>query len=65
MTTEKDELKSQAEAVAFWLDEKNASARKELEQRNPPLGQWLQMIERKVKERLAQVEKEQEVASKA
>ena len=59
------DLKESADAVAFWLDPKNAEARRELEQRNPPLGQWLQMIERKVKERLAQVEKEQEVAAKA
>lgn len=46
------DLKESADAVAFWLDPKNAEARRELEQRNPPLGQWLQMIERKVAERM-------------
>ena len=50
------ELKEQAEAVAFWLDEKNASARKELEQRQPELGQWLDMVEKRVAEKLKEVE---------
>ena len=54
-----------ASAISWWLDEKNSQARKELEQRNPPLGQWLSMVERKVSEKLAQVEKEQEVQARA
>ncbi len=52
------ELQEEAQAVAFWLDPQNASARKELEQRNPILGEWLQMIECKVNEKLAQAEQE-------
>ena len=58
------ELREAAEAVGFWLDPANNQARKELEQRNPPLGEWLSMVERKVAEKLAEVEKEQEVAMK-
>ena len=60
-----NELREAAESVAWWLDEKNSQARKELEQRNPPLGEWLSMIETRVAERIAEVEKEQEVAAKA
>jgi hypothetical protein len=63
--TDANELREEAQAVSFWLDEKNSQARKELEQRNPPLGQWLSMVERKVSEKLAQVEKEQEVQARA
>jgi hypothetical protein len=58
------ELKEQAEAISFWLDPQNASARKELEQRNPPLGQWLSMIEEKVQEKLAEIEVQEEVRAK-
>ena len=50
--TSSAELREAAEAVRFWLDPANTEVRRELEQRNPPLGQWLQMIERKVEERL-------------
>ena len=59
--TSPDELKEAAESVAFWLDEKNSQARRELEQRNPPLGQWLDMVQKKVQERMAQVEQEREM----
>jgi hypothetical protein len=65
MTTDKEELKEQAEAISFWLDEQNSQARKELSERRPELAEWLQMIERKVNERLAQVEKEQEANVRA
>ena len=58
MTTDNDEVKEMASAISFWLDEKNASARKELAERRPELAAWLSMVERKVNERLAQVEKE-------
>lgn len=63
--TSPDELKEEAQSVAWWLDSQNAQARKELSERRPELAAWLSMVERKVKERLAQVEKEQEVAAKA
>ena len=53
-----NDIREATEAVAFWLDPQNASARKELEQRNPILGEWLQMIECKVNEKLAQAEQE-------
>ena len=59
------DIREAVEALSFWLDEKNASARKELAERNPPLGEWLSMIETRVAERIAEVEKEQEVAAKA
>ena len=58
MTTDNEELREQVEAIAFWLDPANSQGRKELEQRNPPLGHWLALIEKKVQERLAEVEKE-------
>ena len=54
------ELKEQAEAISFWIADENASARKELEQRNPILGEWLGMIERKVEEKLAKHEAQEE-----
>ncbi len=59
--TDSQELKEAVEAVSFWLDPVNTEVRRELEQRNPPLGQWLQMIERKVEERLGQVEAKMQV----
>ena len=59
--TSSAELREAAEAVRFWLDPANTEVRRELEQRNPPLGQWLQMIERKVEERLGQVEAKMQV----
>jgi hypothetical protein len=52
------ELKEAAESVAFWLSPENAQARKELSSRRPELEAWLSMIERKVAERMAQVEQE-------
>ena len=63
--TSTDELKESVAAVSFWLDEKNSQARRELEQRNPPLGQWLDMIEKRVAEKLAEREAQEEVRAKA
>ena len=57
MTTN-DEISEQAAAIAWWIDPANSEARKELADRRPELAAWLSMVERKVNERLAQVEKE-------
>ena len=62
--TSPDELKEAAESVAFWLDEKNSQARRELEQRNPPLGQWLDMIEARVDAELKRRAEQEEVRAK-
>ena len=59
--TDANELKEEAQSVAWWLADENKEARKELEERRPQLGMWLQMIERKVNERLAQVENEAKI----
>ena len=59
-----EELREEAQAIAFWLNPENASARRELEQRNPPLGQWLSMVQKKVEEKLEEREA-QEVRTKA
>ena len=63
MGYEKEELKEAAESVAFWLADENKQARKELEQRNPPLGRWLSTVGKRVQEKLAEHEA-QEVAVK-
>jgi hypothetical protein len=55
------DIREAVEALSFWLDEKNASARKELAERNPPLEAWLDMVQKKVQERMAQVEQEREM----
>lgn len=55
------ELKESVEAVAFWLDPRNAQTRKELAERNEALSMWLDMIEKRVAEKLAQVEQEGEM----
>ena len=52
------DIREAVEALSFWLDEKNASARKELAQRRPELEAWLDMVQKKVQERMAQVEQE-------
>jgi hypothetical protein len=59
-----EELKEEAQAVAFWLSPENQGARRELAERRPELGMWLSMVEKRVNEKLAEVEKE-EVAMKA
>ncbi len=46
----------EVEIVAWWLDPANAEARKQLREHNPELEAWLQMVEQKVNERLAQAE---------
>ena len=53
-----DELKEAAESVAWWIDEKNSQARKELSERRPELAAWLQMVEAMVQQKLREVEKE-------
>ena len=58
------DIREAAEAVSFWLDPQNKEARRELAQRRPELEAWLSLIERKVNEKLAEVEKEEEVAMK-
>ncbi len=60
-----DELREEAQAVSFWLADENKQARKELEQRNPPLGQWLDMVEKKVQQRLAEIEGQEEAKIQA
>ena len=56
MTTDEREIEEEAQSVAWWLADENAKARQELAQRRPELEAWLGMIERKVEEKLAQVE---------
>ena len=51
-------LRVEAEGVGWWLDPANKEARTRLAGRKPELELWLQMIERKVNEKLAQVEKD-------
>ena len=58
------ELREEAQAVAFWLDPQNASARKELEQRRPELDLWLQKVEALVRQKLAEREVQEEVRAK-
>ena len=61
MTTNKQELKEEAQSVSWWLAPENAQARRELAERKPELEAWLSMVERKVAEKLAQVEQEREM----
>jgi hypothetical protein len=49
-----DEIREDIEVIKWWLDESNADARRQLAQRNPELWQWLNLVEAKVNERLAQ-----------
>lgn len=50
------ELKESIAAVSWWLSPENSEARRELEQRNPPLEAWLSMVQKKVQEKLAEIE---------
>jgi hypothetical protein len=59
------ELEEEAQAVAWWIDPANSEARKELENRRPELAAWLSMIERKVAERMAEIEGQEEAKMKA
>ena len=52
-------MKEEAQAIAWWLADENKQARKELSARRPELGMWLDMIEKRVAEKLAQVEQEE------
>ena len=56
--TSPDELKESAASVAWWLDPANSQARRELSERRPEMEAWLNMIQKKVEERLGQVEQE-------
>lgn len=58
------ELREVVESVSFWLATENSEARKELAARRPELAAWLDMIEKRVNEKLKEVEQE-EVAAKA
>ena len=57
-----EERKEEAQAISWWLSPENSEARRELEQRNPPLGEWLSMVEKKVQEKLAEQEAQEEGA---
>lgn len=48
-----NDMKEYAEAVAWWLDEKNAEARRQLKEHNEELAMWLDLVERKVQEAMA------------
>ena len=61
MGYEKEELKESAASVAWWLSPENSEARRELRERNEALAMWLDMIEKRVAEKLAQVEQEGEM----
>ena len=63
--TDANELREEAQAVSFWLDEKNSQARKELSKRRPELGEWLQMIEARVNAELKKREAQEEVRARA
>lgn len=56
-----DKLRESVEALSFWLSPENVGARKELAERQPELAAWLDMVEKKVEERI----KEAEVRAKA
>ena len=60
----KDEIREQAEAIAFWLAPENAEARQELAERRPELGMWLSMIEARVDAELKRRAEQEEVAMK-
>ena len=56
MTTDKEELREQVEAIAFWLDPANSQGRKELRERNEALSMWLDKVEAMVQQKLAEIE---------
>ena len=58
-----EERKEEAQAISWWLSPENSEARRELEQRNPPLGHWLAMIEKKVQQKLTEIEAQEEEAN--
>jgi hypothetical protein len=57
MEYDKEERREQAQTISWWLAPENTQARRELRERNEPLAQWLDMVERKVAERMVQVER--------
>ena len=63
--TDANELREEAQAVSFWLDEKNSQARKELSERRPELAAWLSFVEARVNDELKRREEQEEVRAKA
>ena len=53
-----EEIQEAVESVGWWLDAANSQARRELSERRPEMEAWLNMIQKKVEERLGQVEQE-------
>ncbi|MGC8941013.1 MAG: hypothetical protein ACP5JY_03190 [Candidatus Nanoarchaeia archaeon] len=49
-------MKEAVKTILWWLDESNAEARAALKEHNEELWQWLNLVEAKVNERLAQVQ---------
>ena len=60
-----NELREEAQAVAFWLSPENSQARRELAQRRPELDLWLQKVEALVRQKLAEREAQEEATMKA
>ena len=60
MEYDKEELKEQVAAISWWLDPDNGQARKELEQRRPELGLWLDRVESMTKAKLAEHEAQED-----
>ena len=55
-----EEIQEAAESVGWWLDPDNGQARKELEQRRPELGLWLDRVESMTKAKLAEHEAQED-----
>ncbi len=60
MTISKDEIS----AVEWFLSPENAEARRQLKERNEPLGLWLDMVEKRVQEELEAQGEKQEASMK-
>ena len=52
-------LRVEAEGVGWWLDPASKEARKQLSERNEALAAWLEMVEKKVQQKLAEIEAEE------
>ena len=59
--TDANELKEEAQSVAWWRDPANSEARKELAERRPELAEWLSMVEARVD---AELKRREEVTMK-
>ena len=60
MTTGRTELREAVDCISWWLDPVNSETRRQLAQHNPELAAWLDMIERKVNEKMKQAEAQAE-----